>query len=369
MQGHRPALWVCLDSSRQREETGTSCCTSTEGQERCSKGGRGPPELAVAHEEMRAAPARALLRLCCCSSVVSAAFFPNPFADLLRQTPISVEKRNFALPRHPNLVTLNDALPVYEVPSFLSDAECDELIAATQSSQFPPIPYGAKNKIFTGTKWAAAGDPMVAPFLRQCCELFGAPETRFEPITITRYGEGQYQAQHLDARLNHQVRDVLETRAALLPAIRLHTADYSLRASQVVRDEPYFKTGGQRIAQVIVYLQAPEAGGCTKFFEPAFEGLTVQPDRGKALVFPVASLEGEADERYLHSGEPVEAGTKWILGTWLMETERSDAADMARSIDGLWKLAGGRPVGASVAKKAAAGGKKEKKEKKKKKKR
>ena len=81
----------------------------------------------------------------------------------------------------------------------------------------------------------------------------------------------------------------------------------------------------------------------------------------------MASLDGEADERYLHSGEPVEAGTKWILGTWLMETERSDAADMARSIDGLWKLAGGRPVGASVAKKAATGGKKEDKKKKKKK--
>jgi len=40
---------------------------------------------------------------------------------------------------------------------------------------------------------------------------------------------------------------------------------------------------------------------------------------------------------------------------------------MARSIDGLWKLAGGRPVGASVAKKAATGGKKEDKKKKKKK--
>ena len=39
---------------------------------------------------------------------------------------------------------------------------------------------------------------------------------------------------------------------------RLHPADHSLRASQVVRDETYFKTGGQRIAQVIVYLQAPE---------------------------------------------------------------------------------------------------------------
>ena len=120
----------------------------------------------------------------------------------------------------------------------------------------------------------------------------------------------------------------------------------------MVRDAPYFKTGGQRIAQLIVYLQPPEAGGCTKFFEPGFGGLTVRPDRGKALVFPVASLEGEADERYLHSGEPVEAGTKWILGTWLMEMERSDAADMARSMDGLWKLAGGRPAGAKVAKKA-----------------
>lgn len=279
-------------------------------------------------------PLRALLRLWCCASAVSAAFFPNPFADLLRQTPISIEKRNFAQPRHPELITVNEALPVYEVPGFLSDAECDELMAAAQSGQFPPIPYGAKNKIFTGTKWAAAGEPLVAPFLRQCCELFGVPETRFEPITITRYGEGQYQAQHLDARLKHQV----------------------------VRDEAYFKTGGQRIAQVIVYLQAPEAGGCTKFFEPEFEGLSVRPDRGKALVFPVASLDGEADERYLHSGEPVEAGTKWILGTWLMETERSDAADMARSIDGLWKLAGGRPAGARAATK-----KKEKKSKKKKK--
>ena len=315
-------------------------------------------------------PLRALLRLWCCSSAVSAAFFPNPFADLLRQTPISIEKRNFAQPRHPELITVNEALPVYEVPGFLSDAECDELMAAAQSGQFPPIPYGAKNKIFTGTKWAAAGEPIVAPFLRQCCELFGVPETRFEPITITRYGEGQYQAQHLDARLKHQARDVLETRAALLACRhRLHPADHSLRASQVVRDETYFKTGGQRIAQVIVYLQAPEAGGCTKFFEPEFEGLSVRPDRGKALVFPVASLDGEADERYLHSGEPVEAGTKWILGTWLMETERSDAADMARSIDGLWKLAGGRPAGARAATKAAAGGKKKEKKSKKKKKR
>ena len=49
----------------------------------------------------------------------TAALFVNPFADLLRQAPISLAKRNFALPRHPDLVTLNADPPVYEVPGFM----------------------------------------------------------------------------------------------------------------------------------------------------------------------------------------------------------------------------------------------------------
>tara|TARA_B110001452_G_scaffold39104_1_gene29888 strand:- start:88 stop:987 length:900 start_codon:yes stop_codon:yes gene_type:complete len=241
--------------------------------------------------------------------------FTNPFAPP-KQTPISPERRNFAVPTHPDLVALEAQLPVYEVPSFLSDEECAELVAAAEGGRFPPIPYGDKNRIFTGSKWAAAGTPEVAPFMERSRALFGGvSSSRFEPITVTRYCEGQYQAEHLDARLQHQV----------------------------VRNAPYLKTGGQRIAQVIVYLQPPEDGGETKFFGPEFGGLAVRPELGKALVFPVASLDGEADERYLHSGEPVRAGTKWILGTWLMEVERTDADEMARAIDSLWELAGTKP--------------------------
>ena len=63
----------------------------------------------------------------------TAALFVNPFADLLRQAPISLAKRNFALPRHPDLVTLNADPPVYEVPGFMSEAECP---SATQD---PPL--------------------------------------------------------------------------------------------------------------------------------------------------------------------------------------------------------------------------------------
>ena len=241
--------------------------------------------------------------------------FTNPFAPP-KQTPISPERRNYAVPTHPDLVALDAQLPVYEVPGFLSDEECAELVAATESGCFPPIPYGGKNRIFTGSKWAAAGTPEVAPFMERCRALYGGvSKSRFEPITVTRYCEGQYQSEHLDARLQHQI----------------------------VRNAPYLKTGGQRIAQVIVYIQAPDDGGETKFFGPEFGGLAVRPELGKALVFPVASLSGEADERYLHSGEPVRSGTKWILGTWLMEVERTDADEMARAIDSLWELAGTKP--------------------------
>ena len=89
-----------------------------------------------------------------------------------------------------------------------------------------------------------------------------------------------------------------------------------------------------------VYAESPAGGaGATRFFNPAFGELACVPERGKALVFPTATLRGEADERYLHSGEPVEAGTKWIIGTWLMETERKDGEQIAKAIDELWKLA------------------------------
>jgi len=229
------------------------------------------------------------------------------------QATISVTRQNFAMPEHPSLVTLSADPPVFEIPNFLSADECAAIVAAAESGdKMPPIPYGRKNKIFTGSKYAAAGTDVIAPFADRAGQLFGdVPLSRFEPVTVTRYGVGEFQAKHLDARLPHEVQ----------------------------RNARFLATGGQRIAQLIVYLQPPDAGGSTKFYGRAFDGLAATPAVGKALVFPTATLRGEADARYLHSGEPVEAGTKWIIGTWLMETERQDGAEIAKAIDELWKLA------------------------------
>jgi len=225
---------------------------------------------------------------------------------------ISLEHENFAMPQHPQLTTLNVDPPVYEIPGFLAADECATIIEAAESGKkMPRIPYGAKNKIFTGSKFAAGKAAAVEPFFERACALYGdVPRTRFEPVTVTRYAEGQYQAKHLDSRLPHEVQ----------------------------RNAQYFETGGQRIAQVIVYLQAPDAGGTTKFYHPSFGSLACTPEVGKALIFPTATLRGEADPRYTHSGEPVEAGVKWIIGTWLMEVDRQDGEQIDKAIDELWKL-------------------------------
>ena len=72
----------------------------------------------------------------------TAALFVNPFADLLRQAPISLAKRNFALPRHPDLVTLNADPPVYEVPGFMQNL-CDGL-ERWQQEEAPAVELRAK---------------------------------------------------------------------------------------------------------------------------------------------------------------------------------------------------------------------------------
>jgi hypothetical protein len=157
--------------------------------------------------------------------------------------------------------------PVFEIPNFLSADECAAIVAAAESGdKMPPIPYGRKNKIFTGSKYAAAGTDVIAPFADRAGQLFGdVPLSRFEPVTVTRYGVGEFQAKHLDARLPHEVQ----------------------------RNARFLATGGQRIAQLIVYLQPPDAGGSTKFYGRAFDGLAATPAVGKALVFPTATLRGE----------------------------------------------------------------------------
>ena len=74
------------------------------------------------------------------------------------------------------------------------------------------------------------------------------------------------------------------------------------------------RTGGQRAATLLVYLQCPEAGGATVF--PTV-GLSVLPKARAAVFWRHQLPNGQNDPRTLHGGAPVVRGTKAAANIWL----------------------------------------------------
>lgn len=72
------------------------------------------------------------------------------------------------------------------------------------------------------------------------------------------------------------------------------------------------RRGGQRVGTLIIYLNAVERGGGTRFPDA---GLEVAPTPGHAVFFSYDRPHPAT--RSLHAGAPVLAGEKWIATKWL----------------------------------------------------
>jgi prolyl 4-hydroxylase len=72
--------------------------------------------------------------------------------------------------------------------------------------------------------------------------------------------------------------------------------------------------GGQRVATLVIYLDAPRNGGATTFPEA---GLAVLPQQGNAVFFSYP--QPHPSTLTLHAGAPVGAGEKWIATKWLRQ--------------------------------------------------
>lgn len=75
-------------------------------------------------------------------------------------------------------------------------------------------------------------------------------------------------------------------------------------------------TRNQRIATMLVYLNAGFEGGRTTF--PAHR-LEIAPRPGDAIMFRNVDAEGAPDPMMRHSGEPVARGVKWLATRWIRE--------------------------------------------------
>lgn len=118
------------------------------------------------------------------------------------------------------------------------------------------------------------------------------PSSHGEHMYLLRYRKGQQYKQHHDS-FDPRLADSL-----------------GLNITQTMG------RAGARVATVIMWLQAPEEGGATRF---PLLGIDISPQAGDALLFWTFGPDNEFVAESLHSGQPVVRGEKFIATKWLRE--------------------------------------------------
>ncbi len=193
----------------------------------------------------------------------------------------------------PVIALATPRLMVFE--DFLSDAECDALIALSQakmqdSTVVDPLTgefVKHPERISRGTHFEHQSNDVVIAIENRISELFGFPLNQQEAIQILHYGVGGEYRPHYD----YFPPEEAGSQSALAHA-------------------------GQRLATLVMYLNTPTQGGSTDL--PNL-GLTVTAKKGFALYFESIAPHGEPYPQTLHAGMPVLAGEKWIATKWLRE--------------------------------------------------
>ncbi|CAL4920927.1 unnamed protein product [Urochloa decumbens] len=190
---------------------------------------------------------------------------------------------------------------------FLSDAECDHLIALArkgglEKSMVVERKSGksveSKARTSSGVFLTSKQDEVVAGIEERIAAWTFLPPENGEPIQVLRYENGQKYEPHFDY--------------------------FSDKQNQAV--------GGHRIATVLMYLSNVKMGGETIFpssedqltqekddtwSECAQLGYAVKPVKGDALLFFSLHPNATTDTNSLHGSCPVIEGEKWSATKWI----------------------------------------------------
>jgi prolyl 4-hydroxylase len=85
---------------------------------------------------------------------------------------------------------------------------------------------------------------------------------------------------------------------------------------------------GERTHSIVLYLDAPERGGQTRF--PLLD-LSVNCERGRLLIWSNLESDGQTDPDMVHASMHVLKGSKTILVTWIRQREYRAAAVKRRA--------------------------------------
>jgi prolyl 4-hydroxylase len=130
-------------------------------------------------------------------------------------------------------------------------------------------------------------DPVVAEVDRTIAALLGLELVTGEPLQGQRYAPGQEFKPHTDT-------------------FEPGGYDYHVHTAET----------GQRTWTAMVYLNAPEDGGATRF---KLIGKTIQPETGKLVAWNNLSPDGQPNPATLHQGMKVRRGIKYLVTKWFRE--------------------------------------------------
>jgi prolyl 4-hydroxylase len=188
----------------------------------------------------------------------------------------------------------NPKLDLFVFKRFLGAEQCSALIQRIDARRRPSTiadDVGVANFRTSETCDLDSGDTVVGEVDLMICDLLGIPPELGEPLQGQRYDVGQEFKAHTDT-------------------FNPGSYDYYVHAAN----------GGQRTWTAMVYLNAPNEGGGTRF---KLIGKTMQPETGKLLTWYNLGEDGQPNPATLHHGMKVRRGVKYIITKWFRESPRT----------------------------------------------
>jgi hypothetical protein len=215
-----------------------------------------------------------------------------PKADQTQNRQLQEEDNAFKYPfynlprEYPNLKELHSNPDILAIPNFLTDAECDSLIAKAKPHLVPCLtknPTTGQVEADPSRTSENANIPQseVPSAVAKLTRLANCTAEHLEILQVLHYKSGQYFEPHTDG------------------------------FSGPITACGFYDSA--RLVTIFCYLNDVEAGGATRFGDL---GLDVEPQRGMAVLHFPTTLGFEEDVRTQHEGA-VAIDDKWLLVTWV----------------------------------------------------
>ncbi len=184
----------------------------------------------------------------------------------------------------------NAKVALFQVRGFLPYDLCAALIERIEIQRRPSTIADANGDYAYRTSETCdldLADPVTQDLEARLYALTGIDALYAEPPQGQRYDIGQEFKQHTDY-------------------FEPQGADYAT----------YCSVGGQRTWTLMIYLNAVEAGGATRF--KAIDKL-IQPETGKLLCWNNRRIDGSVNPATIHHGMKVRKGVKYVITQWYRE--------------------------------------------------